>query len=74
MTSSTAPRAPSLQALASVAKVADDMESVVLRLVEQARKDHRSWADIGAALGITRQAAHARYGRLVEADEDAETQ
>lgn len=32
------------------------------RLVTQARQEGHTWKQIGDALGITRQAAHQRYG------------
>jgi hypothetical protein len=65
----------SLAALASVVRLAKDMSGEVPGLVGQARRDGCTWAAIGAALGITRQAAYARFGRyLSEVDEDAEAQ
>ncbi len=39
-----------------------ELEFRARRLVGEARKQGASWAQIGAALGITRQAAHERYG------------
>jgi hypothetical protein len=39
------------------------MDQAVIRLVEQ---DHYSWAQIGAELGISRQAAQQRFGHLVK--------
>ena len=36
-------------------------ESLMTDLVRSARHDGTSWADIGAALGISAQAAHQRY-------------
>lgn len=54
-----------LQVLALLQRFVD--ESVPL-WVAQARYEGASWADVGAAFSITRQAAHMRYAHLVEAD------
>lgn len=64
---------PSLAALTSVARLADDMDDAVTRLVAQARRDGRSWEAIGQALGITRQGAYARYAHRVAEAEDVPT-
>lgn len=65
-----------LAALAHVARLADDMDDVVSRLVEEARRGDppATWADIGGALGITRQAAYHRYGRPTSEAESAPPQ
>jgi hypothetical protein len=39
------------------------MDQAVIRLVQD---DHYSWAQVGAELGISRQAAHQRFGHLVK--------
>lgn len=39
------------------------IEQAVIRLVQD---DHYSWAQIGAELGISRQAAQQRFGHLVK--------
>ena len=39
------------------------MEQAVIRLVQD---DHYSWAQIGAELGVSRQAAQQRFGHLVK--------
>lgn len=51
--------------LALLARVPDERIAVEARarsLVVDARERGASWAQIGAALGISRQAAHERYG------------
>lgn len=47
--------------LASLAAMAADVDAAITQAVAGLRDDY-SWADIGAALGITRQAAYQRYG------------
>jgi hypothetical protein len=54
-----------LDRLAAAEEIADELSALGARLVgyyvEQARSRGNSWADIGAHLGITRQAAQQRY-------------
>lgn len=52
--------------LVAVAAAAADIASATDRLnetVAYARASARSWADIGRAAGMSRQAAHERWGR-----------
>lgn len=60
---------PELAALSSVAALVGEVDSTVIRLVAQARDRGATWEDIGQALGITRQAAHYRYSRILGAGE-----
>lgn len=39
----------------------DEVEILTIRAVARARERGRSWTDIGAALGVTRQAARQRF-------------
>ncbi|MFJ9557736.1 hypothetical protein ACIRPH_28330 [Nocardiopsis sp. NPDC101807] len=58
-----------LRAVASLRAVVDSLE---LRQVEEALRSGESWSSIAAALGVTRQAVHKKYGkrlRHVEATE-----
>jgi hypothetical protein len=50
--------------LAAAAQLARYTDRLIAELVEQARADHEplSWARIGGALGMTRQAANERFG------------
>src|SRR3954447_3941380 len=64
------PTGSSLERLGAAAAVAGDLRElgdlVVDRYVNAARADGRSWAQIGAALGVTKQAAQQRFvGRPV---------
>lgn len=39
------------------------VESTQIVIADQLRREGASWADVGKALGISRQAAQQRYGR-----------
>ena len=49
-------------ALAATATLRDASDHKLFELVGFARHSGASWAAIGAALGVTTQAAHQRYG------------
>lgn len=54
--------------LLAVAQAADDAAASEARLreaVDIARAHGRSWGRVGLALGVSRQAAQQRFGRLV---------
>ena len=48
--------------LAELVSLRDELEAVIRKAVHGQREVGRSWAYIGAALGITRQSAQERYG------------
>lgn len=48
--------------LAQLVELRDELETAIRTAVEGQRSIGRSWAYIGAALGITRQSAQERYG------------
>jgi hypothetical protein len=50
-----------LAALADVSLVIDELDRVRAHLVAECRRRGRSWTDIAAALGVTRQSAWQRY-------------
>jgi len=55
------------ETLTAVREAATDVRAAQARLdaaVHEARRDIRSWADIGQAAGITRQAAHERWAKV----------
>ena len=49
--------------LRSYAALAADVDQAIRERVASARSMGESWASIGEALGITRQAAQQRFGR-----------
>lgn len=53
--------------LAELVSLRDELEAVIRKAVRGQREVGRSWAYIGAALGITRQSAQERYGERIVA-------
>lgn len=54
--------------LAEMVALRKEMDAVILQAVQGMRETHGwSWAQIGDALGITRQAAQITYGRKAAA-------
>ena len=53
-----------LQALGVLAEVERWQRPVLEKAVAQARSKGSSWADIGAALGVSRQSAHERFRHI----------
>lgn len=48
--------------------LADESRQVLARWIEAGRQAGMSWADVGALLGISKQAAQQRFGTRAEAD------
>ena len=56
------PRASRLERAAVLLRIAADADRLARREVTAARElDGASWADVGEALGVSRQTAHERY-------------
>jgi len=55
-----------LPALRAAKELNDLIDLLTIDAVRQARKGFVTWADIGDALCVTKQAAHQQYGNLVE--------
>lgn len=53
-----------LEKARSLKDVERDAGAAVREAVEEARKAGATWEQVGEALGITRQAAHERYGKV----------
>ena len=51
--------------LASLVALRDDLERAIQAAVQGQREQHgTSWTEIGRALGVKRQSAQERYGRI----------
>ncbi|MGH3829140.1 MAG: anti-sigma factor RsbA family regulatory protein [Pseudonocardiaceae bacterium] len=61
--SETRPAEPVLEALTAVETLARVVDRWRTRLVRLARTRGAPWTDIGQSLGVSKQAAHERYGR-----------
>ena len=55
-----------LQGLREITELRRTLDRVERELVAAARRNWSSWEEIGAALGISRQAAYARHGPFVK--------
>ena len=49
--------------LPALREVQDQVDALMCAAVAACRDEGYSWAEIGSRLGVTRQAAHERYGR-----------
>jgi hypothetical protein len=52
----------SLRNLAELAAKRTGLEREIAEVVHAARASHRTWSEIGAMLGVSKQAAQRRYG------------
>jgi hypothetical protein len=52
-----------LRAIADLAGQRDHLEEELTVAVRAARRANRSWSEIGAMLGVSKQAAQRKYGR-----------
>jgi hypothetical protein len=52
-----------VESLAHLISLSDDIDNAIQQAVDGLRAAGYSWAEIGARLGITRQAAQQRWGR-----------
>ena len=50
-----------LQAITRLTDLRMEVDAAILEAVREARRDRRTWAEIGAMLGVTKQAAHHKY-------------
>jgi hypothetical protein len=55
-----------LRGLRELTEVRQTLDRLERELVTAARRNSSTWEEIGGALGISRQAAHARHGPFVK--------
>lgn len=51
-----------LRHIAELARARAEVDAELTRTVHAARAAHRSWSEIGAMLGVSKQAAQRKYG------------
>jgi predicted ATP-dependent protease len=56
-----------LRTIGELAERRDEVDTALLEAIRSARAAHRSWSEIGAMLGVSKQAAQRKYGPLVAA-------
>ena len=54
-----------LRRIAALAEQRDDVHAALVEAVRSARAAHRSWSEIGAMLGVSKQTAQRKYSKLV---------
>ncbi|MCB0975635.1 MAG: AsnC family protein [Actinobacteria bacterium] len=53
----------SLQAIAELTERRNELDRALLGAVQVARAERRSWSEIGAMLGVSKQAAQRKYAK-----------
>ena len=56
-----------LRQIAELAERRTDIDSALLDAIRSARHADRSWSEIGAMLGVTKQAAQRKYANKISA-------
>ena len=54
-----------LQAITRLTDLRKEIDAAILGAVREARRHDRTWAEIGAMLGVTKQAAQHKYGPVL---------
>lgn len=54
-----------LRLIAELAEQREGLDGAIVDAVRAARAAHRSWSEIGAMLGVSKQAAQRKYAKLV---------
>jgi len=57
----------SLRVIAELAERRDEIDDELIEAVRTARRSNRSWSEIGAMLGVSKQPAQRKYGPLAAA-------
>ena len=53
-----------LKAISDIADQRDRLESALTEAIRAARRDGRSWSEIGTMLGVSKQAVQRKYAQL----------
>jgi hypothetical protein len=53
-----------LRQIAELVEERDEIDHKLLDAIRSARRSNRSWSEIGAMLGVSKQAAQRKYGPL----------
>ncbi len=56
-----------LRAIAELVEQRDALDDELTEAVRTARRAHRSWSEIGAMLGVSKQAAQRKYASITKA-------
>ena len=56
-----------LRTIAELVERRDDVDSALLDAIRTARRAGRSWSEIGAMLGVSKQAAQRKYATRISA-------
>ena len=56
-----------LRTIAELVERRDDVDSALLDAIRTARRADRSWSEIGAMLGVSKQAAQRKYATRISA-------
>lgn len=54
----------SLRAIAELAEQRGELDAALIEAVRSARRSDRSWSEIGAMLGVSKQAAQRKYSKV----------
>ena len=53
-----------LRSIAEIAERREELDADLLEAVRSARRARRSWTEIGAMLGVSKQAAQRKYSKI----------
>jgi hypothetical protein len=54
-----------LRVIADLADQSENIDAAIVEAVQSARAAHRSWSEIGAMLGVSKQAGQRKYSKVV---------
>ena len=54
----------SLRVIAELAERRGELDAALIEAVRSARRSDRSWSEIGAMLGVSKQAAQRKYSKI----------